>query len=228
MLTTVLKSGGASVASISAKGEVVPSSPKPDVAVVDPGSMAGSEGKPSVSGRAAAAAAAVAGGTCVSPEFFQELVVPARGQTCPSTCCAGSSRESSPKRAVVLRSLPAPHPARMRGRRRTGRRTMNPRRRPRKSRGQGLRRPRLRRPRLRRRNPRGRRHRGPNGPPQSIAPHQSSGSVVECSRRATEDHTEAGVKRAKCEQERETRHGRDEVIGVMIRAIVPNRAVRSP
>ena len=71
MLTTVLKSGGASVASISAKGEVVPSSPKPDVAVVDPGSMAGSEGKPSVSGRAAAAAAAVAGGTCVSPEFFK-------------------------------------------------------------------------------------------------------------------------------------------------------------
>ena len=71
MLTTVLKSGGASVASISAKGEVIPSSPKPDVAVVDPGSMAESEGKPSMSGRAAAAAAAVAGGACVSPEFFK-------------------------------------------------------------------------------------------------------------------------------------------------------------
>ena len=110
MLTTVLKSGGASVASISAKGEVVPSSPKPDVAVVDPGSMAGSEGKPSVSGRAAAAAARWREARA-SPPSFSRAGCPARGQTCPSTCCAGSSRESSPKRAVVLRSLPALHPA---------------------------------------------------------------------------------------------------------------------
>jgi topoisomerase (DNA) II binding protein 1 len=77
------------VASISAKGEVVPGSPAPDVAVIDPNSAAGSAvvaaggggaddddaaiAPPSslLAGRAAAAVAAVVGGACVSPEFFK-------------------------------------------------------------------------------------------------------------------------------------------------------------
>ena len=73
MLITVLKAGGARVATISAKGELIPDGSEPDVAVIDPSSMAtAAEGGESIAaGRAAAAVAAVAGGACVSPEFFK-------------------------------------------------------------------------------------------------------------------------------------------------------------
>ena len=82
MLATVLRAGGGQVASISAKGEVIPDSPAPDVAVVDLGSGQNGRGggndgaeagvaAPALVGRAAAAVAVVNGGACVSPEFFK-------------------------------------------------------------------------------------------------------------------------------------------------------------
>ena len=65
MLTVVLRCGGASVSSISAKGELVPANASPDVAVIDPSN------KGALVGRAAGVVDAVAGGACVAPEFFK-------------------------------------------------------------------------------------------------------------------------------------------------------------
>jgi topoisomerase (DNA) II binding protein 1 len=61
MLTVVLRCGGASVSSISAKGELVPANASPDVAVIDPSN------KGALVGRAAGVVDAVAGGACVAP-----------------------------------------------------------------------------------------------------------------------------------------------------------------
>ena len=68
MLVSVLRAGGAKVSTISAKGVLIPSTPAPDVVIVDPGSASQGE---DLAGRAAVAAQAAAGGACVSPEFFK-------------------------------------------------------------------------------------------------------------------------------------------------------------
>ena len=79
MLATVLRCGGANIATISAKGEVMPSTPAPDVAVVDAGVVPSAGGgakdaadeAPGLAGRAASAVSVVQGEACVSPEFFK-------------------------------------------------------------------------------------------------------------------------------------------------------------